>query len=50
VYTLFSCLTGCHARSTTESHHREVSGFRYESAACYACHPTGRADRPLPRW
>ncbi len=24
--------------------HREVSGYRWESQACYQCHPDGRAD------
>jgi hypothetical protein len=49
VYTVFSCLTGCHARATTDSHHNGRSGYRYDSAACYACHPNGRADSPQPR-
>jgi hypothetical protein len=40
-YTQFSC-TVCHSRSETDGHHREVGGYRYDSAACYACHPNGR--------
>jgi hypothetical protein len=40
-YTQFSC-TACHARGETDSHHREVGGYRYESVACYSCHPNGR--------
>jgi hypothetical protein len=40
-FTVFSC-TVCHARGDTDSHHRSVTGYRYDSAACYACHPNGR--------
>ena len=43
-FQTFSCTTNCHGRSETDSHHREVSGYRYDSLACYACHPQGRAD------
>jgi hypothetical protein len=47
VYTVFSCVTGCHSRASTDSHHSGVNGYRYDSAACYSCHPTGRgAPRP----
>ncbi len=46
-YTVFSC-TGCHARATTDGHHGGVTGYRYDSAACYACHPSGRAGSPRP--
>jgi hypothetical protein len=42
-YKVFSCLT-CHSRSETDSHHGNRPGYRYESQACYACHPTGRGD------
>jgi hypothetical protein len=46
-YTVFSCVTGCHSRASTDSHHSGVNGYRYDSAACYSCHPTGRgAPRP----
>lgn len=40
-YVAFSC-TVCHDRSSTDSHHSGVSGYRYDSQACYACHPQGR--------
>ena len=43
-YVVFSCLTGCHAKAETDSHHQGRSGYRYDSAACYSCHPNGRAD------
>ncbi len=41
-FRVFSCLT-CHDRSGTDSHHTGVSGYRYDSQACYSCHPQGRA-------
>jgi hypothetical protein len=41
VFTQFSCTT-CHARAETDSHHREERGYRYDSNACYSCHPNGR--------
>jgi hypothetical protein len=44
VYTLFSCTTGCHDRSETDDDHDEVSGYIYDSVACYSCHPQGRED------
>jgi hypothetical protein len=43
-FAQFSCLNGCHSRSTTDGHHRGVSGYAYDSNRCYACHPTGRGD------
>jgi hypothetical protein len=48
VFTVFSCTTGCHARTNTDGHHNGVSGYRYDSAACYACHPQGRGGSPGP--
>ena len=42
-FTSFTCLT-CHQRTETDSHHQGRAGYRYESAACYSCHPTGRGD------
>jgi hypothetical protein len=42
-YKAFTCTT-CHSRSETDPEHREIGAYRYESAACYACHPTGRGD------
>lgn len=40
-YKVFTCTT-CHTRSKTDSDHRGVNGYVYDSQACYACHPTGR--------
>ena len=42
-FRLFTCLT-CHDRARTDEKHRGVNGYRYESTACYACHPNGRGD------
>ncbi len=42
-YQLFSCTTNCHSRAETDPDHDEVSGYRYDSLACYACHPQGRS-------
>ena len=41
-FAVFSC-TVCHDRSSTDSQHRGVNGYRYDSIACYACHPRGRS-------
>jgi hypothetical protein len=42
-YSVFSCVT-CHAhdKTTTDANHRGVPNYVYNSANCYACHPTGR--------
>jgi hypothetical protein len=42
-YQVFSCTT-CHGQSETDGHHREVGNYRYDSNACYQCHPTGRGE------
>jgi hypothetical protein len=42
-YTLFSCID-CHEHddpAELASDHSGVSGYVYESNACYACHPDG---------
>jgi Zn finger protein HypA/HybF involved in hydrogenase expression len=41
-YLQFTCFT-CHAQATTDSHHTGVSGYSYDSNACYRCHPKGRS-------
>jgi hypothetical protein len=46
-FAVFSCVNGCHAQSSTNSQHLGVSGYRYDSLACYACHPTGTHGEPL---
>jgi len=45
-FSVFTCLS-CHPhsdRAETDGHHREESGYQYESGACYDCHPDGRSD------
>jgi hypothetical protein len=41
-YQVFTCLT-CHehSQSSMDSEHRGRSGYRYDSQACYSCHPRG---------
>ena len=41
-FQVFSCLT-CHTQSRTNADHQGESGYRYESNACYTCHPNGRS-------
>ena len=40
-YRVFTCIT-CHGRAATDKEHQGRNGYRYESAACYSCHPQGR--------
>ena len=42
-FKVFTCLT-CHGRSETDKEHQGRAGYRYDSPACYSCHPTGRGD------
>ena len=45
-YTSFSCVD-CHEHSNSAAvtrEHDEVRNFRYESNACYSCHPNGNED------
>jgi hypothetical protein len=39
----FTCLV-CHqhSRARMDDKHKERTGYRYDSLACYSCHPTGR--------
>jgi hypothetical protein len=44
-YAVFTCFN-CHPhddQAGTASHHSGISGYRYDSQACYACHPRGRS-------
>jgi len=36
----FTCVT-CHQQGNTNDEHDRVSGYAYNSNACYACHPDG---------
>jgi hypothetical protein len=40
-YRVFSC-TVCHDRAQTDRIHQGRPGYRYDSNACYSCHPQGR--------
>ena len=43
-FEVFSCID-CHEHNNAQqlaNEHHEVSGYVYESNACYDCHPTGR--------
>ena len=37
-YSVFTCIT-CHTKIETNDQHDGVSGYVYESNACFACHP-----------
>ena len=43
-FTEFTCFN-CHAHNQTsmDNKHSSVSGYAYDSAACYTCHPGGTA-------
>lgn len=41
-YGVFTCIT-CHTSSQTNNDHSEVSGYVYESNACFDCHPNGKS-------
>lgn len=47
-FSAFTCLT-CHTQGQTDPEHNEVSGYSYNSDACYACHPTGHGGGKLLR-
>ena len=40
-FKVFSC-TSCHTATETNGHHSGVSGYTYDSRACYSCHRDGR--------
>jgi RecJ-like exonuclease len=44
-FQAFTCLS-CHqhSRPETDGHHDGVNGYRYDSQACYSCHPRGDED------
>jgi hypothetical protein len=41
-YSEFNCL-GCHTNPQTNNDHNGVSGYQYNSGACYSCHPDGES-------
>jgi hypothetical protein len=40
-FVVYAC-TACHERNRADDKHRGVNGYRYDSTACFACHPNGR--------
>jgi hypothetical protein len=42
-YATFSCMNGCHNKTTTDEKHKGRTGYQYIATACYACHPQGRS-------
>jgi hypothetical protein len=40
-FRVFQCLT-CHGRERMDDKHEDVRSYRYDSVACYQCHPRGR--------
>jgi hypothetical protein len=46
-YSIFTCTTSCHPQSSTNNKHQGVSGYAYNSAACYNCHPDGSAKKMM---
>jgi hypothetical protein len=43
-YAVFSCTTApCHPQAQTDATHRGRTGYVYNSANCYSCHPRGNA-------
>ena len=45
-FSLFSC-TNCHTNPETDEEHNGISGYQYESNACFSCHPTGSAEEGI---
>lgn len=43
-YSVYSC-TVCHDQSDMDDEHSGVSGYVYESTACFDCHPNGEGDK-----
>lgn len=46
-YAVFTCTTSCHPQASMNSKHQGISGYSYNSAACYNCHPTGNAGKMM---
>ncbi|MEK7263461.1 MAG: hypothetical protein AAB071_02995 [Bacteroidota bacterium] len=40
-FAIFTCTTSCHPQAQMNNEHDGVSGYQYQSNACYDCHPTG---------
>ncbi|MEI7724340.1 MAG: hypothetical protein WCK09_04500 [Bacteroidota bacterium] len=48
-YAVFTCTTSCHPQSSMNNKHQGISGYSYNSAACYNCHPTGNGGKMMNR-
>jgi hypothetical protein len=48
-YAIFTCTTSCHPQASMNSKHQGISGYSYNSTACYNCHPTGNAGKMINR-
>ncbi|MEI7490216.1 MAG: hypothetical protein WCK92_02370 [Bacteroidota bacterium] len=48
-FQVFTCTTSCHPQSSMDNHHQGVSGYSYNSPACYSCHPTGNSGKMFQR-
>jgi hypothetical protein len=46
-YAVFTCTTSCHPQNSTNNEHQGVSGYSYNSAACYNCHPRGNGGKMI---
>ncbi|MFZ4520688.1 MAG: hypothetical protein ACOYNC_03225 [Bacteroidales bacterium] len=46
-YAVFTCTTSCHSQSTMNNKHQGISGYSYNSAACYNCHPQGTSPKMM---
>jgi hypothetical protein len=40
-FSVFTCTTSCHPQAQMNNKHNGVSGYSYNSSACYSCHPDG---------
>jgi len=40
-FQVFSCFA-CHRQPEMDDKHKDENGYRYDSSACYQCHPNGR--------
>ena len=46
-YAVFTCTTSCHPQNSTNNEHQGVSGYSYNSTACYNCHPRGNGGKMM---
>ena len=46
-YAVFTCTTSCHPQSIMNNKHQGVSGYTYNSAACFSCHPNGSSNKMM---